>query len=161
MMYELVLSWILLLPQAYKEEKPIEERTEDVRPLAESIARQSNGDRWLAALAVSVGHHETKFLERIQAGRCKPLECDRGLARGYFQPHRDASLLTRERWDDLVGLEQENVDLQVKVVLQLLRRGRKVCKTLEGAASYYAVGHCRWPGARKRGKTAELLLSRK
>jgi hypothetical protein len=159
-MTELILLWILSLPQAWKEELPERERAEQVRPIAEAIARWSD-DRELAAIAVSVAWHETKFLARIQAGDCKKFECDRGRARGYFQPHEDASLLARERWDDLVGLGDHNVDAQAEVALQLLRRGRKVCRTLEGAASYYAVGHCRFPGAKKRARTAELLLLRR
>jgi hypothetical protein len=158
---ELVLLWILSLPQAWREEKPLSERTEQVRPIAESIARWTDGDIPLAAIAVSVGWHETKFLERIQAGRCFAWECDRGFARGYFQPHKDASLLARERWDDLVGLGEHNIDAQVEVVIQKLRRGRSVCRTLGGAASYYARGDCRWAGANKRAKTAELLLLRR
>lgn len=160
-MIELVLSWILFLPQAYGEERPVKERTEDVRPLAESLSRQAGDDVELLAVAVSVGWHETKFLERIQAGYCLPHECDRGLARGYFQPHEDASLLSRKRWNDLVGIKPRNIDAQVEVALQLLRRGKKVCRTLAGTASYYARGNCRWIGAQKRARTAELLLLRR
>jgi hypothetical protein len=169
-LYELILFWVLSFPQAYKEELPSEERMEHARIFAQAVARHADS-RAHAAEAVAVAWWETKISSRIQAGECRvPTRSKRGecdwhygkklfQARSYFQIHEDASLKARTRWNELVGLEPENVDASVDVAMQLLRRGKQVCKTSEGAISYFAVGHCRWPGAAKRAATVRQLLS--
>jgi hypothetical protein len=169
-LYELVLFWVLSLPQAYKEEVPIVERERQAEVFALAVARHADSKAH-AAEAVAVAWWETKILARIQAGECRrPTRSKRGecdwhygkklfQARSYFQIHEDASLKARTRWNELVGLEPENVDASVDVAMQLLRRGKQVCKTSEGAISYFAVGHCRWPGAAKRAATVRQLLS--
>jgi hypothetical protein len=159
-MYELILAWILFLPQYHNEEQSLEYRKANVQPVAESIARWADGDRVLAATAVAVGHAESKFLDRLQAGMCFSWECDHGFARGYFQVHRDASKLSRERWDDILGTSPQHIDTAVEVTMDMLRRGKKRCSTIEGSVSFYACGWCScFRGAKKRAKTAELLLS--
>jgi hypothetical protein len=153
-MTELILLWILSLPQAWKEEVPRAERERDMRPVAAAIARHPD----IAPELVAIIWFETKFLKRIQAGQCKAWECDRGRARGYPQLQKTAAAHVPEVWDSIVGTDPENVQTAIDAAAPIVRRGKKVCGTAAGAASYYARGACRgWDGAAARGALADRL----
>lgn len=148
-----VLAWILSLPQKWGEEVPVAQHEADVRPVAAAIARHPD----IAPELVSVIWHESKFLRRIQAGKCKPHECDRGRARSYLQLQKTSAQHVPAVWDDIVGLEPENIRAAVDAAAPILRRGKKVCRTSAGAFGYYARGDCRWPGGPARGALADRL----
>lgn len=150
----IVLVWILSLPQKWGEEVPVAQHEKNVRPVAAAIARHPD----IAPELVTVIHFETKFLERIQAGRCKPWECDRGRARSYLQLQKTAAQHVPAVWDDIVGLEPENIDAAVNAAAPILRKAKRICKTSAGAISYYARGACRgWKPAAERGALADRL----
>lgn len=150
----IVLTWILSLPQAWSEEVPVAQHEADVRPVAAAISRHPD----IAPELVSVIWYESKFLKRIQAGRCKPHECDRGRARSYLQLQKTAAAHIPEVWDDIVGLEPENIDAAVDAAAPILRKGKRICRTSAGAISYYARGACKgWKPAAERGALADRL----
>src|SRR5262245_45105811 len=108
-----------------------------------------------AATLLSVGYFESGFQPRIQAGECRKLECDRGLARGFWQMH--ASPLVPE-WGDLIGLEEDTILVGASAAARILKRGRRVCRSESGAISYFAVGTCfGWRGADERARFAEKI----
>jgi hypothetical protein len=96
-----VLAWVLLAVNSWgASPAPAGERTEEVRQrAAESIFGvaydadepplfQGNlGRARTALLLVSLGGEESRFQEHILSGRCKPSECDHGLATGMLQVH--------------------------------------------------------------------------
>jgi hypothetical protein len=77
---------------------------------------------WAAMLIVVAGR-ETHFSLRLQRGECFAWECDRGRARGPWQPHKN--LFNAPVWDKLVGLEF--VDVQARAASDALGRGFWTC----------------------------------
>ncbi len=107
-----------------------------------------------AATLFAVGYFESGFQPRIQEGDCRKHECDRGLARGFFQIHEDTA--GQQVWADLLGMDR--VGLGASVAARKLRWGRKMCHSESGAISYFAVGTCfGWRGADNRAKFAEKI----
>ena len=101
-----------------------------------------------AALVLAIREAESAGSLRIHAGRCLPLECDRGRARGPWQVHRysEASL----EWERMHGIE--NTSRQAWAASAILRRGFYTCR---GSADWvtatingYAGRRCgsTWPG---------------
>lgn len=120
-----------------------------------------------AALLISVGYHESKFMPRIGRGECLTYtgrggvvfrECDAGRARGFWQVQRTS---LAPEFDRLLGLDVETVTLAAVVADRILQRGRRACRTTEGSVSYFARGNCRiWPGAKRRALLAESIERR-
>lgn len=98
-----ILAWVLKAVVAWGASPvPAEERAraEEVRQrVAESVYRVAYDDdeppiyrgafgRARTALwMVSIGGEESRFLERILTGHCRPRECDHGVATGAMQVH--------------------------------------------------------------------------
>lgn len=101
-----------------------------------------------AALVMTVGCFESRWLERIQAGQCHKDECDRGRARSFFQLQH--TWATRDNWSDLLGLEHANIYSATDSAIRVLRSGLSTCHSVRGALSYYAVGRCAWGGVNSR-----------
>lgn len=76
------------------------------------------------ALVIAVGGAETHYLLRVMDGHCRPLECDRGLARSSWQMHKN--LFTAPVWDQLQGLA--NIPMQVKTADEMLKRAYHQCR---------------------------------
>lgn len=83
-------------------------------------------ERELAALMLTVAWHETRLSLRIHDGRCRPLECDRGRARGLWQLHVHRSL-PKERWLRVAGLNRESTDNAAHEAAIALIRSRRMC----------------------------------
>lgn len=147
-----IIAVIDSLPGAASEHVPVTARAIE---LAAETPQQ-------AALLVSVGYHESRFLPRIQAGDCrvytwrgqKIQECDAGRSRSYFQMQRIAMV---PEWPELLGLEPETVERAARAADRILERGLRACKTDAGASSYFATGRCTWVGGVRRGALAKLI----
>lgn len=134
-----ILSALSILPTFHEDVELGSQRDEQLKVVATALAEEAPRYRrtWpgstaeLVAFAVAIAKHETHLSARIQAGRCKPLECDRGKARSYWQLHKNA--LTDEEWQRTVGLEQENVSFAARVALKRIVSSRNLCKLYEGS----------------------------
>jgi len=97
-----ILAWVLMAVNAWgaKPLPPEEQRVDEVRQrAAESIYqvaydadeapifRGNYGRARTALWMVSNAGEESRFLERIITGRCRPGECDHGAATGMLQVH--------------------------------------------------------------------------
>lgn len=88
---------------------PARSKDEMVQPqqLASVIAEVAGPkNRDLAIALIVQAEAESHFSARIQAGNCKPRECDGGKAHGLWQPHDDRG---GQLWENAVGLERENL----------------------------------------------------
>lgn len=157
-----VLAALLTLP-TYAEDTGPElagAKLAQLTAVADAVAEASAAQRiatsrdW-AALVVAIGFHESGFSLRIHDGHCRPLECDRGRARGPWQLHRYAEAVTW--WDQMQGVD--NVELQAKVVSARMRRGYYTCRGatdwVSATLSGYAGRRCGsvWPGLEQRFAT--------
>lgn len=163
---DLILSALLSLAP-YKEDigpEFAEAKRAQLTAVAQAVASASeqgitSRTEW-AALVVAVGYEESSFSLRIMDCRCKPLECDRGRARGGWQVHRYAEAIPL--WDQMHGLA--NIDAQARVASARLRRGFYTCKgrgdwvsaTLDG----FAGARCgsSWQGKERRLATFRRVL---
>lgn len=92
---------------------------------------------------------------RIADGRCKPLECDRGRAKGLWQLHRNT--LNRDSWAKQDG----DIELQAHLASEQLKRAFWTCRRsgvnwLTGTINAYAGRRCSdasWPGLQARVAT--------
>lgn len=164
----LILAALLSLPNTSFREAP-----ERAPMVAQAIGRACAGDARLCALMVSVGFHESRFLDRIQAGQCRPPrrgyagECDAFVTRGgevryrsrsYWQLQRGATA-SFDEWVSTTGLEPQNVSAAADIAGRRIRRGLRACGTLDGAVAYYAFGGCRWIGSARRVALARKIES--
>lgn len=147
--------------------------SEHVTTTAEAISIVAPTPR-RASLLVAIGYSESRFLPRIQAGDCKSYkvrgqmqhECDAEKQKdgtllftslSYFQMKRTSLV---PEWPNIIGLDLEDVTRATRAADRILARGMRMCKTDAGAASYYALGHCRWPGGQKRALLAEKIRNK-
>ena len=162
-MIEALIAALLALPNTDLAATP-----ERAPMVAQAIADASGGDARLGALLVSVGFHESRFVDRIQAGQCRRYECDsfvlpsgevRFRARSFFQLHRHAAA-SGDEWRRTTGLATENVSTAAAVAARVLSKGLRACGSSPGAVAYYATGRCRWSGARSRVALAQRVERR-
>lgn len=125
--------------------------------ISDAIAETANGDKLLAAELATIGFYESGFLARIQEGRCRKDECDKGRARTYYQLQKTS--YSRDAWDAMVGPEYEAILIATQTAGTVLLAGRKACKSVEGTLAFYATGGCRWSGARYRAKMVNRLMA--
>jgi hypothetical protein len=156
---EYTTSAIHKLP-VYYEDKDNSEKEVQLNAIAAAVAKVSRKaplpPRQWAALLLTIGFHESTFSLRIHEGKCKPKECDHGLARGPWQNHHNMD--NDKVWDKLVGIE--NVESQVWAADHLLRRVSMTCSneagiTVSGILTAYAGRRCfqDWPGLNDRLNT--------
>lgn len=161
-LFDLVLAGALSLPTFTEDRAP--ELAAEKRAQLEAFSRSTAAvapdqnialPRHWAALLVTVAHAESGLSLRIQAGLCRPHECDRGRARGPFQNHRFAESVAT--WDRLIGVE--NTAVQVRVAHARLKRSYYVCRGasdwLTATLTGYAGRRCGtvWPGLEQRAAT--------
>lgn len=123
----------------------------------------------LAALLITTGYWESKFLARIGAGRCEKWECDPAKdragriyhrARGFYQIQASPAVTVYE-WRHMRGLGEYRVFVASAVAARLLSRHYANCKTIQGAISGYATGgRCSWSRAGARMTTFQRTLER-
>lgn len=105
----------------------------------------------LASLLVTLGHLESGFMPRIQAGDCRVKigECDGGRARSYWQFQHSA--VTHKWWHHTTGLDYYPTVYAALAASASIGRAVASCKTLEGGIARYATGaRCEWKGAASR-----------
>jgi len=115
-------------------------KPEQLTAIAAAVERHGR-TRTERAFVIAWGWHESAYSMRIGSGRCRPLECDRGRARGPWQNHR--LMLTDEQWDRLHGLE--HVDAQAAEAVRRARSALAQCGGIVRQA--YAVLSGRGCGA--------------
>lgn len=80
-----LLAWALaavhLLP-VYHEDRNEPHKASQLALIASAVAEAAR-NKEEAALLLTIASHETNLSYRIHTNRCRPLECDRGRARGY------------------------------------------------------------------------------
>lgn len=123
--------------------------------------------RELASLMLTIAWHETRLSLRIHDGRCKPLECDRGRARGLWQLQAQRSL-PRERWLLVAGLNPEATDGAAREAARFVVRSRRMCAVATRGRAWigptltaYAGRGCggRLPDLQARIRTYRRLLT--
>jgi hypothetical protein len=105
-----------------------------------------------ARLMVTIAENESRLSQRIADGKCRPLECDRGKAKGMWQLHRNT--LNRDSW----GKQDGDVELQAHLASEQLKRAYWTCSRsgqpwLVGTINAYAGRRCgdkSWPGLQAR-----------
>jgi len=140
-------------------------RLETVAPdrLAAAITTESHSapvspHEW-ERLMVAIAENESRLSQRIADGHCKPLECDRGRAKGLWQIHRNT--LNRDSWAKQDG----DIELQAHLASEQLKRAYWTCKRsgvnwLTGTINAYAGRRCSddsWPGLKTRIATYRSL----
>lgn len=110
-------------------------------------------------LELTIVENETRGSQRIMEGRCRPLECDRGRAKGLGQLHRNA--LNRAEWAKQDG----DVELQMALLARQLEAAYWQCAKsgvpwVQGTINAYAGRRCSdagWPGLQQRLATYTRL----
>lgn len=118
----------------------------------------------LVVAEVAVGHFESGFQERIQAGKCFQWECDAKFAvGGKFLYHRARSYWQLQRtsfsapsWEEMTGVELIPTYEAARAATRVLGAGFKKCRSIGGAVSWYATKDC--SAADKRAAYVESLL---
>ena len=151
----------------HKDDRDYADKATQLDTIALAVAEHSKAPpggiapRAWAALMLSVAYNESGLSQRIIEHRCKPRECDRGLAKGLGQQH--ANTLNRDDWARADG----DIALQVKMLNDGLRRAFWNCAR-SGVAfpaatlSSYAGQRCsaQWAGLDKRLMTFKALVAR-
>jgi hypothetical protein len=125
------------------------------------------GDRaTLAAILIVQGYYESRFAERVQAGRCRRDECDAirlpggrvfHRARSYWQLHASKLLPWRE-WHAIAGVEFVPTADAAYAAARVLGLGRARCETVEGTLAMFATGRsCRWRRAAERARMIQSV----
>lgn len=172
-----LLTAIASLPTYHEDvgDHLVEQKRAQAQMIATAIdeAVEQVQDRWpdskreLAALMLAVAWHETRLSLRIHDGRCKPLECDRGRARGLWQLHVHRSL-PRERWLTVAGLTEAATKSAAREAAIALVRSRRMCAVATRGRDWvgatltaYAGRGCggRLPDLQARIRTYRRLLS--
>jgi hypothetical protein len=179
MMKETILAVLIGLPPAVDSTETAAERSARLETVAAAIESASleatckgpySGAHWcrpvwsgrredLAALLVTQGWWESKFADRIGAGRCRSFECDALVLRDGRVIHRSrhywqlqtSSFVPAYLWSQLVGTEYEPTTLAAYAAAIVLGEGLKRCGSVTGAISFYAGGgKCSWNGGASR-----------
>lgn len=128
---------LLALLPVHKEDRAADGKREQLEVIAVAVDDAVTGaKKWpgtrseLKALLYTVGWHESGFVIRIGEGLCRPHECDRGRARGYWQQHAN-STSSLEAWQQLAGPGHESTAVAAREAARALTRARNQCRSLE------------------------------
>ncbi len=139
-----------------------EVKREQLETIADAIATASKHQKWpgsrreLALMLMAVAWHETHFALHVHAGNCRPLECDRGRARGLWQQHV-SSTSTPAAWQELGGLSFESTTFAARQAARALVRSRLMCRALEqGGADWRGMTFAAYAGRGCRGSFSGL-----
>jgi len=120
--------------------------------------------RKLAAMLVTKGWWESRFVSNVHAGQCKDYECDATKTR-WGIVHRARSPWQIQRtsysealWDDMLGDDLEPTRNAAWVAAKILSTGRNKCRSDYGTLSWYGVQRCEWSGAKNRYLTFTKLV---
>ncbi|HYO94086.1 MAG TPA: hypothetical protein VER33_06215 [Polyangiaceae bacterium] len=139
-----------------------EQKLQQSQMVAEAINEAVDGaENWsgtrreLATLMLTVAWHETRLSLRIHDGRCKPLECDRGRARGLWQLQVQRSL-PREQWLKVAGFEPEPTRIAAREAVKMLVRSRRMCSVVTRGRDWVAPTLTAYAGCGCGGKLPDL-----
>lgn len=121
------------------------------------------GHEKLAFYMTSMAYNESKFLERIHAGKCQTNECDPVFkwwngqkylayhkAKTPWQLHKTIYVKDAE-WDTMLGTDLESTLIAAYAASRVFTWSRNRCKSDIGGFALYATGkRCRWEGAGQR-----------
>lgn len=150
-----ILTFLMSLPVAsYDAYEGEWSRIDRLGTIAQAIADESNGDRYLAAFLIADGHNESAFRRDVQVCHCPRKQCDphpktgEHRANGIWQNHR-APNETREHWMGHCGLEYSNVRQGATRIATFYRQFKPM------ACAFARLGgqsHCdsKWAMARAR-----------
>lgn len=159
-----LLTAIASLPTFHEDvgEHYAEQKREQAQMIATAIdqAVQQNGDwpdgrRELATLMLTVAWHETRLSLRIHDGRCKPLECDRGKARGLWQLQAHRSL-PKERWLRVAGFNPEATRTAAREAAIALVRSRRMCSVATRGRDWVGATLTAYAGVGCGGRLPDL-----
>jgi hypothetical protein len=117
-----ILVALALLPRFAEDREAVGKLVQE-EAIGRAVAKASGGDQDLAAFLLAWGDAETHFSLRIQRGDCYRWECDKGLARGPWQAHRNA--MSASRWALMIGVE--NVQAQADQAASMARWALRDC----------------------------------
>jgi hypothetical protein len=148
----------------FHEDREAPGKAEQLDEIAGLVADSKPPEGWTrrewASLLLTIARHESQLSLRIQAGNCKPRECDHGKAAGLWQQHEFS--WNEAVWEALPG----NLPLQVQVAGESLRRAFLTCKgakvpRVQATMSAYAGQGCaaEWKGLDERLKTFAKLMA--
>lgn len=127
----------------------------------------------LAVLTLAQGWHESKYLRRVHADRCRKDECDavrirgrvRHLARSPWQVQA-SPVVPRRLWRHIGGTNQVSTTYAAWAAVRVLATARARCKGAgvswpEAAIASYATGRrCHWSRSANRARVYRRLLQR-
>lgn len=134
-----------------------EEKRAQLEVIAPAIAKASHGDKFVAALLIAIGDAETHWSLRVWRNDCRVRigECDRGLARSFWQTHR-SSFVTAEQWETMGTPTEAGTLAAAQVAASLLQYGIHMCG--RDAACCLNMYAGQRPGKQWRGLDARLNL---
>jgi hypothetical protein len=145
------LQWLSRVEVARDVEETPAARRQRLQAIERAITRAARGDRELVAMLVVLGAGETHFGERFGRDGCRPNECDKGRAKGYFQSHRASC---GELWGD-----PTNLAIMAECAARSLRYARSKCRSIEGAFGLYGTGNrCSSAKSKQRAARVRKLL---
>jgi hypothetical protein len=118
-----ILVALALLPRFGEDREAVGKLVQE-EAIGRAVAKASGGDQDLAAFLLAWGDAETHFSLRIQRGDCYRWECDKGLARGPWQAHRNA--MSASRWALMVGVQ--NTEAQAEQAARIASWALHECR---------------------------------
>jgi hypothetical protein len=140
-----------LTPSALDVESPAARCTR-LEPIAQAIDETCRGDIPCAAALIALGQVESRFAERVQAGRCRRFECDRGRSRGVFQINITA--VDSETWAALGRYDNESLRIGAREAIRIWRYGLSRC------GGNISCARSRYRGARAVSEADRALARR-
>lgn len=135
MTIQTVLAVLQMLAVFGEDRSATAEKAAQLNGLAAAVVSVAR-DKDEAAFLIAWGDHETRYSLRIHRGHCRPLECDRGRARGPWQNHRNG--LSDEKWEALHGVELTR--LQAEEAARRARWALNQCKADRIRGAFRVLG---------------------
>jgi len=120
----------------------------------------------LAALVVTKGWWESRFVRNVHEGKCRPDECDpirtpQGIVHRARSPWQIQRTAYSERfWTSMVGTGFKPTRNAAWVAATILAEGKRRCRSYYGALAWYGVQRCDWSGAKRRFFTYTKLVEK-
>lgn len=153
-MKHLILAALYALTPSALDTKSPAERCDRLEPIAQVIDETCRGELRCAAALIALGQVESRFAERVQAGRCLSFECDGGRSRGVFQINITA--VDGETWAALGRYDHEALRIGAQHAVRIWRHGLRRC----GGNLACARAHYRH-GRKVRASEADRAIARR
>lgn len=157
-----ILALLLRLPAWHGDVETEEQRIDRYGVIATAIVEAAEERPFMgssdnmAILLAEQAYSETRLARHVHAGECRVEigECDSGKAGTPWQIQWDEAWYPKEKWDQLIGMEQEPTTLAAKRAAEILAMGANYCRAkynwdpayrgreLGWAISIYGKGSC-------------------